>query len=105
MSQWRVLQNLSLTTFFVAKSFIVGLSGVCYKISLLQMSGYSKMCGYGLSGVCYKISLLPINRMCSYRGYSLSGVCYKISLLHTITSTASASIVSVACATKSLSYL
>ena len=36
-SQWRVLQNLSLTCLILSQQCDTSLSGVCYKISLLQM--------------------------------------------------------------------
>ena len=81
LSQWRVLQNLSLTIFETE---------YCFDESL--------------SGVCYKISLLPEDKKPDATGGGLSGVCYKISLLHGVAIIRTKVIVSVACATKSLSY-
>ena len=144
-----MLQNLSLTIIANLGKRISSLSGVCYKISLLQLLGnQNKGCIVSVACATKSLSyirmfqtqlLIEVSVACATKSLSyperniircalssqwrvlqnlsltgkvimririirLSGVCYKISLLHISEWMCSIIKVSVACATKSLSY-
>jgi len=61
-SQWRVLQNLSLTRIVAKKRLTQCLSGVCYKISLLPNPS-KEMVGMSVSVACATKSLSYLRNM------------------------------------------